>query len=123
MSTGSFCACNKNVGGVLLVTELCRHHQDWVKDACGDVWLGFEPADAGPLRNARLLASCGLNPKYTVPKARSVVRMASTIPLNSCGSIENSLSGPFRDRDKVRCFSMIQAPSVTAATATALPIV
>jgi len=32
-----------NPHGVLLVTELCRHHQDWVKQACGDVWLGFEP--------------------------------------------------------------------------------
>jgi DNA-binding transcriptional ArsR family regulator/ubiquinone/menaquinone biosynthesis C-methylase UbiE len=32
-----------NDGGVLLITELCRHHQDWTKDACGDLWLGFEP--------------------------------------------------------------------------------
>jgi len=32
-----------NPDGVLLVTELCRHHQDWAKDACGDLWLGFEP--------------------------------------------------------------------------------
>jgi len=29
--------------GVLLVTELCRHQQDWTKQACGDLWLGFEP--------------------------------------------------------------------------------
>jgi ArsR family transcriptional regulator len=29
-------------GGVLLVTELCRHHQDWAREACGDLWLGFE---------------------------------------------------------------------------------
>ena len=32
-------------GGVLLVTDLCRHDQDWAKEACGDLWLGFEPAD------------------------------------------------------------------------------
>ncbi len=32
-------------GGLLLVIELCSHDQDWVRDACGDVWLGFEPAD------------------------------------------------------------------------------
>lgn len=32
-----------NNDGVLLITELCRHHQDWAKDACGDLWLGFEP--------------------------------------------------------------------------------
>ena len=29
-------------GGVLLVTDLCRHDQDWARDACGDLWLGFE---------------------------------------------------------------------------------
>lgn len=32
-------------GGVLLVTDLCQHDQDWAKDACGDLWLGFDPAD------------------------------------------------------------------------------
>jgi ArsR family transcriptional regulator len=29
--------------GALLVTDLCRHDQDWAKQACGDLWLGFEP--------------------------------------------------------------------------------
>lgn len=29
----------------LLVTELCRHDQTWVTEACGDIWLGFEPGD------------------------------------------------------------------------------
>ena len=32
-------------GGVLLVTELCHHDQDWARHACGDLWLGFEPDD------------------------------------------------------------------------------
>lgn len=32
-------------GGVLLVIDLCRHHQDWVRDSCGDLWLGFEEED------------------------------------------------------------------------------
>lgn len=32
-------------GGSLLVTELCRHDQLWAEQACGDLWLGFEPAD------------------------------------------------------------------------------
>ncbi len=38
----------------LLVCELCHHQQGWVREACGDIWLGFEPrelcswlADAG----------------------------------------------------------------------------
>jgi ArsR family transcriptional regulator len=31
--------------GVLLVTDLCRHDQDWARDACGDLWLGFEPEE------------------------------------------------------------------------------
>lgn len=30
-------------GGKLLLTELCDHDQDWAREACGDVWLGFEP--------------------------------------------------------------------------------
>lgn len=30
-------------GGILLINELCAHDQGWVRDACGDVWLGFEP--------------------------------------------------------------------------------
>lgn len=32
-------------GGVLIVTELCRHDQDWAKTACGDLWLGFDPGE------------------------------------------------------------------------------
>lgn len=32
-------------GGALFITELCHHDQSWAKDACGDVWLGFEPED------------------------------------------------------------------------------
>ncbi len=34
-----------NPGGILLVTDLCEHDQQWVKESCGDVWLGFEPQD------------------------------------------------------------------------------
>ena len=34
-----------NPGGALLVTDLCRHDQDWAKESCGDQWLGFEPED------------------------------------------------------------------------------
>lgn len=34
-----------NKDGQLFVTDLCRHDQSWVQDACGDLWLGFEPED------------------------------------------------------------------------------
>ena len=30
-------------GGVLVVTDLCRHDQEWAYSECGDQWLGFEP--------------------------------------------------------------------------------
>lgn len=30
--------------GVLVISELCEHDQDWVRDAAGDVWLGFSEA-------------------------------------------------------------------------------
>lgn len=32
-------------GGLLSVTELCVHDQNWVREACGDLWLGFDPDD------------------------------------------------------------------------------
>ena len=32
-------------GGRLLITELGHHHQAWARESCGDLWLGFEPAD------------------------------------------------------------------------------
>ncbi len=32
-------------GGSLLLTELCQHHQAWAREACGDLWLGFEQDD------------------------------------------------------------------------------
>jgi ubiquinone/menaquinone biosynthesis C-methylase UbiE len=32
-------------GGVVLVTDLCRHDQGWARENCGDLWLGFEPGD------------------------------------------------------------------------------
>src|SRR5690606_7322570 len=28
--------------GVLLVTDLCRHEQGWVRETCGDLWQGFD---------------------------------------------------------------------------------
>ena len=32
-------------GGCLLVADLCSHDQEWVRESCGDVWLGFEPQE------------------------------------------------------------------------------
>ncbi len=32
-----------NEGGMLLIVDLCRHDQDWVRESCGDLWLGFDP--------------------------------------------------------------------------------
>jgi len=32
-------------GGCLLIVDLCPHDQDWARDTCGDLWLGFEPSD------------------------------------------------------------------------------
>jgi len=34
-----------NPGGYLLIVELCSHDQDWVRESCGDLWLGFEEGD------------------------------------------------------------------------------
>lgn len=34
-----------NNGGCLVVSDLCSHDQDWAKENCGDLWLGFEPEE------------------------------------------------------------------------------
>lgn len=38
-------ATRVKAGGSLLVTELCSHDQSWAREACGDLWLGFEQED------------------------------------------------------------------------------
>ena len=35
--------------GVLVVAELCQHDQNWVRQACGDLWLGFPPEELDEL--------------------------------------------------------------------------
>lgn len=32
-------------GGRLLLADLGPHDQEWVRDSCGDVWLGFDPQE------------------------------------------------------------------------------
>jgi len=39
-------------GGELFITELCPHDQDWVRNACGDLWLGFDPDELARWANA-----------------------------------------------------------------------
>ena len=34
-----------NENGYLLIIELCNHDQDWVRQSCGDLWLGFDESD------------------------------------------------------------------------------
>ncbi|MED5607641.1 metalloregulator ArsR/SmtB family transcription factor [Pseudomonas sp. JH-2] len=43
-------------GGSLLVTELCSHDQSWAREACGDLWLGFEQEDLALWADAAGLA-------------------------------------------------------------------
>lgn len=31
--------------GVLVICDLCHHEQNWAKEACGDLWLGFEESE------------------------------------------------------------------------------
>ena len=44
-------------GASLLITELCSHNQAWAREACGDLWLGFEQDDL-----ARWATAAGLVP-------------------------------------------------------------
>lgn len=54
-------ALRVNHGGSLLITDLCSHNQSWAKQACGDLWLGFEQDDL-----ARWAIAAGLNPSESL---------------------------------------------------------
>lgn len=41
------CANLLNPNGFLLLVELSPHDQDWVRETCGDLWLGFEESELG----------------------------------------------------------------------------
>ncbi|MCL6414124.1 metalloregulator ArsR/SmtB family transcription factor [Aestuariirhabdus sp. Z084] len=48
-------------GGRLVITDLCSHDQNWVREACGDLWLGFEPEEfTGWAQRAGLVAGDSL---------------------------------------------------------------
>lgn len=47
-------------GGVVFIAELCLHDQEWVKDSCGDIWMGFRPDEL----DAWAMAS-GLQPRHS----------------------------------------------------------
>lgn len=54
------CARLLNPQGVLVITDLCQHDQEWAQTQCGDQWLGFEPDEL------HLWASrCGFKPLQT----------------------------------------------------------
>jgi ArsR family transcriptional regulator len=38
-------SCLLKTGGALLITDLCHHDQQWARESCGDLWLGFESDD------------------------------------------------------------------------------
>jgi ubiquinone/menaquinone biosynthesis C-methylase UbiE/DNA-binding transcriptional ArsR family regulator len=40
-----------NENGYLLITDLCPHNQSWVKESCGDLWLGLDPVDLNQWAN------------------------------------------------------------------------
>lgn len=43
-------------GGVVLITDLCRHDQAWARENCGDLWLGFAPEELADWAHAVGLA-------------------------------------------------------------------
>lgn len=50
-----------NPGGSLLITELCPHEQNWVKESCGDIWQGLDPDQIKQWAQA-----AGLSPQHQV---------------------------------------------------------
>lgn len=41
----SDCASILKPSGVLVICDLSHHNQEWAKENCGDLWLGFEPEE------------------------------------------------------------------------------
>jgi len=46
------CARLLNQGGTLVLCDLSHHNQEWTKQNCGDLWLGFEQSELGNWANA-----------------------------------------------------------------------
>ncbi|GGC60005.1 transcriptional regulator [Marinobacter halophilus] len=72
-----------NNAGCFIVSDLCRHDQDWAKENCGDLWLGFEPeeltawaADAGLMAGEQLFI--GLRNGFQV-QVREFWKTAKTV--------------------------------------------
>ncbi len=47
--------------GLLIVSDLCSHDQNWARTNCGDLWLGFEPEELDTWA-----AEAGLVPQETL---------------------------------------------------------
>lgn len=47
-----------NPGGSLIIAELRHHDQHWASDVCGDLWLGFEPAELAQWATNAGLTGC-----------------------------------------------------------------
>ena len=48
-------ASSLSENGIFIVCDLSHHDQDWVRDACGDLWLGFSAQDLGAWASASKL--------------------------------------------------------------------
>jgi SAM-dependent methyltransferase len=81
-------------GGRVLVLDLRRHDQQWVRERLGDTWLGFEDEEL-----KRLLADAGLsNVKLSVGAHRArdpftVLIASGTKPAGRTGSLKESRHG------------------------------
>ncbi|MGB4072542.1 ArsR/SmtB family transcription factor [Pseudomonas sp.] len=74
-------------GGSLLITELCSHNQSWAREACGDLWLGFEQDDLARWASAAELTPCeslyvGLRNGFQI-QVRHFAKPSATIGLRA----------------------------------------
>lgn len=58
-------------GGHLLIADLCAHDEDWTRQACGDLWQGFDPQELDHWANSAGLklgqsAYLGLNNGFQI---------------------------------------------------------
>lgn len=70
--------------GQLFIAELCDHDQDWVRDSCGDLWLGIAPDSLSEWLLQHALVEAGNGQYITLRNGfRVQIRQFSKSPLHT----------------------------------------
>lgn len=85
-------------GGLLVISDLCSHDQNWVKANCGDLWLGFEPEELSAWAQDAGLATgetlfIGLRNGFQI-QVREFSKLSATRTLSSTQTLSSKQTLP-----------------------------